>query len=118
MIDNMKTMVLASALVLAVAGAAPARETADAQAAKTPTAKELYASMCQACHGPDGKPPLKEMGFAGRKWKTKTVTEAVKTIREGVPGTAMLPFKGRLTEPQIAALAKYVRSLDKPVKKK
>ena len=110
MIRRMKTVILASILVMATSGPAAGQAAA---VAKGPTTKDLYGSMCQACHGPDGKAPIKEMGFVGRKWKTKTVAEAAKTIREGVPGTVMLPFKGRLTEQQIVALAKYVRSLDK-----
>ena len=39
-----------------------------------------------------------------------------KTITEGVPTTAMLPFKEQLTEAQIADLAAYVRSFDKSLK--
>ncbi|MDQ3068160.1 MAG: cytochrome c [Acidobacteriota bacterium] len=81
---------------------------------KAPTTKELYGSMCQACHGPDGKAPIKEMGFVGRTWKHgKTATDSARVIRDGVPKTVMMPFKGRLTEAQIAALAKHVRALDK-----
>ncbi|MEX2273092.1 MAG: cytochrome c [Vicinamibacterales bacterium] len=117
----MKTVVLAATCVLAaLAWNAPSvvgQARKPAQAPKGPTVKELYGSMCQACHGPDGKAPIKEMGFVGRKWKTKTVAEAAKTIREGVPGTAMLPFEGRLTAPQIAALAKHVRALDTTAKR-
>ena len=36
--------------------------------------------------------------------------EIAKTIREGVEGTAMQPFKDQLTKDQIEALAKYVRA--------
>jgi len=42
-------------------------------------------------------------------------------IAEGVPGSAMLPFKAQLTPEQTEALAAYVRSFDKslkPAKKK
>jgi len=119
----MRTFVIAAALALSatvfaggqVKKPAPA---AQAPAVKAPAVKELYGSLCQACHGVDGKAPIKEMGFAGRKWKTASVAASAKTIREGVPGTAMLPFEGRLTEPEIMALAKYVRSLDKKPAKK
>lgn len=121
MIVDMKNAALAAALAVALpllAAGQTKTPAAAAAAAKGPTVKELYATMCQACHGPDGKAPIKEMGFAGRAWKTKSVAASAKTIREGVPGTAMLPFKGRLTEQQIMALAKHVRSLDrKPAKK-
>jgi mono/diheme cytochrome c family protein len=36
----------------------------------------------------------------------------VKTIADGVPATAMMPFKGRLTPAEINALASRVRSFD------
>jgi cytochrome c553 len=37
-------------------------------------------------------------------------------IRNGVKGTAMLPFKSKLTDDQIVALAKHVRAFDKTLK--
>lgn len=106
--------VMKIAIVLALAFAAPGVVTAQT---KAPTVKELYGSMCQACHGPDGKSPIKDMSFVGRKWKHGTKTaDMIKVITDGVPGTAMLPFEGRLTEQQIRDLARYVRSLDKTLK--
>ena len=86
---------------------------------KTPSTKDLYETHCQMCHGADGKaPPVPEMGFVGRKWKTKTAAEAVQVITDGVPGTAMLPFDGKLTTAEIRALARYVRALDTPQARK
>lgn len=123
MIGRMKIpfATLLSAALIAGAAMTGAASPGSAQtakgSAKSPTPKELYVSNCQMCHGPDGKAAIPTMSFVGRKWKTKSQAEAVKTIREGVPGTVMLPFKGKLTEPQIAALARYVRSLDKPAPK-
>lgn len=118
MIEGMKNTGLAIALVLAVPALTAGQASKARPAPKAQAVKELYGSMCQACHGPDGKAPIKEMGFVGRVWRTKTLAASVKTIREGVPGTAMLPFKGRLTDAEILALAKHVRALDKkPVKK-
>ncbi len=119
----MRTFVVAAIVVLWVPALAGGQAKKPAAAAKAPAVtaakvKELYGSLCQACHGVDGKAPIKEMGFVGRKWKTTTVAASAKTIREGVPGTAMLPFEGRLTEPEIMALARYVRSLDKKPAKK
>jgi mono/diheme cytochrome c family protein len=115
----MKTIVLAIVLGLAVPAASAGQAKKRPVAPKPEAVKELYGSMCQACHGPDGKSPLAGMGFVGRKWKTRSAAESAKTIREGVPGTVMMPFRGKLTEPEIAALAKYVRSLDrKPAPKK
>ena len=123
MISDMRTIVLAGVLALSGPLLAGGQVKKPAQAAKAPAVtasavKELYGSLCQACHGVDGKAPIKEMGFVGRKWKTASLAASAKTIREGVPGTAMLPFEGRLTEQEIMALAKYVRSLDKKPAKK
>ena len=62
------------------------------------------------------------MAFVDRAWKHGTKTADIeKVITEGVPGTMMMPFKGRLTAEQIRDLARYVRSLDPklpPEKKK
>ena len=126
MIVGMKTTLLVAAVVGAVSGYAAAEPpplTVPTQATRpTEATTKLYASNCQACHGPDGKAPLKEMSFAGRAWKHGTKTaDMIKVITDGVPGTVMMPFKGRLTEEQIRDLARYVRALDKklpPEKKK
>jgi mono/diheme cytochrome c family protein len=83
-------------------------------------ALELYTANCQPCHGPDGVAPeaMKQQSFAGRgTWKHGSrPQDVVKTITEGVPGTPMLPFKGRLEPNEIAALASLVRSFDKTLK--
>jgi mono/diheme cytochrome c family protein len=115
----MQKFLLAGSFVLAVAvtvlSASP--QTGAAQSKKPDPTKDLYVANCQMCHGEDGRAPL-EMGFVGRKWKTKTAAEAVKIITNGVPGTAMLPFEGKLTKAEIMALARYVRALDTPAARK
>ncbi len=118
MIGCMKTTVIVAAVVAAVSGYAAAEPPPLTQAtAPTEATKKLYASTCQACHGPDGKSPMKEMAFVGREWQHGTKTsDMIKVITSGVPGTVMMPFKGRLTEQEIKDLARYVRSLDKTLK--
>ena len=116
MVKIVLTAPVAIVIAISVLSASPAPRTA--QATKKNPTKELYVSNCQMCHGPDGRAPLKDMSFVGRTWKTKTTAEAVKVITNGVPGTVMLPFDGRLTKEQITALAKYVRSLDTPAARK
>lgn len=121
MIDTMKTTLLLAAIVAAASGYAAAEPPPATQATKAAKPSEatvkLYASNCQACHGPDGKSPMPEMSFVGRKWKHGTKTgDMITVITNGVPGTVMMPFKGRLTEQQIKDLARYVRSLDKTLK--
>lgn len=98
-----------------VANASPQDPSPAAATAIDP--KPLYTKLCEPCHGRDGKAPTPDMGFIAREWKHGTSTaEIIKSITAGVPGTAMLPFKGKLKDPEIAALASYVRSLDKRLK--
>lgn len=101
-----------AAVTFAIAAAAAGGEPP--QKKKPPSTKDLYETHCQVCHGVDGRSPVAGMSFVGREWKTKTAAEAVKVITGGVPGTAMLPFEGKLDKGEIAALARYVRALDSP----
>ena len=108
----MQSLVLAGMLVSGLAQSKPAPIT-KAQSVV------LYNTHCQICHGAGGtgSPLMAGSAFAGRKWKHGTTSQAiVKTITNGVPQTAMLPFKGRLTPQEIAALATLVRSYDKKLK--
>ena len=63
------------------------------------TAEENYKATCQPCHMADGNAALKPMNFADGEWKHGTTPQALaKVIAEGVPGTAMMPFKTRFSE--------------------
>ena len=87
-------------------------------AAPSEATLELYRSKCQQCHMADGDSPIEPMNFTDGKWIHGSKPEAVaKVITEGVPATAMLPFKAQLTPDQIADLAAYVRSFDKSLKR-
>jgi mono/diheme cytochrome c family protein len=78
---------------------------------------DLYRSKCQPCHMADGNAPLEPMNFADGTWTHGSKPEEVaKVITEGVPTTAMVPFKAQLTAAEIADLAAYVRSFDKSLK--
>jgi mono/diheme cytochrome c family protein len=116
----MLKIALAGSLVLAVTVTilSASSQAGTALKKKPDPTRDLYVTNCQMCHGEDGRAPLKEMGFVGRKWKTKTAAEAAKIITNGVPGTAMLPFEGKLTKAQVMALARYVRALDTPAARK
>jgi mono/diheme cytochrome c family protein len=77
----------------------------------------LYKSKCSVCHAADGNSPLPNMSFADGVWKHgTTVKEMVNTISNGVPGTAMMPFKTQLSPEEIEGLARYVRKFDKNLK--
>jgi len=90
----------------------------DAQTAGTgKTAEENYKSTCQPCHMADGNAALEPMNFADGRWKHgPAASELAKVIANGVPGTAMMPFKTKFSEQEILELAKYVRHFDKKLK--
>ena len=86
-------------------------------AASGKTAEENYKATCQPCHMADGNAALKPMNFADGEWKHGTTPQALaKVITEGVPGTAMMPFKTRFSEKEILELARYVRKFDPKLK--
>jgi mono/diheme cytochrome c family protein len=98
-----------------LSAAAPAAGAGAAAPSKATV--ELYQSKCQPCHLADGNSPLPPLNFSDGKWTHGSKPEGVvKVITDGVPTTAMLPFKGQLTAAQIADLAAYVRSFDKSLK--
>jgi mono/diheme cytochrome c family protein len=100
-------------LSFGVAGPAFAQKTAKIDAA------EIYATNCQACHGPDGESPLQPLSFTDPEWKHGSrLQDIVKVIAEGVEQTPMLPFKDKLSKEEIAAVAKLVRSFDKSLQTK
>ena len=79
--------------------------------------EENYKATCQPCHMADGNAALKQMNFADGEWKHGTTPQALaKVIAEGVPGTAMMPFKARFSAQEILELAKYVRRFDPKLK--
>jgi mono/diheme cytochrome c family protein len=102
----------------AQASKAPAKQAgAGDTAAADAKAAETYKSKCSICHAMDGNSPLPNMSFADGVWKHgTTVKEMVNTISNGVPGTAMMPFKTQFTPEEIEALARHVRKFDKKLK--
>jgi mono/diheme cytochrome c family protein len=99
---------------LAAADAAPASKAYK----PTEAILEIYKVKCQACHMPDGNSPLEPLNFVDGTWKHgDSVKQIAGVISEGVPGSAMLPFKSQMTPAEVQALARYVRSFDKkPIK--
>lgn len=91
---------------------------AGAQPAGKVDAAELYKLKCQVCHMADGNSQMMpNMSFADGVWKNGSTVKAVATtIADGVPGTAMVAFKGQLSDAEITALARFVRKFDKKLK--
>ena len=98
-------VVLSVIFVLLVATCAYAQDDAAA----------LYKSKCQICHGPDGKGDT----VAGKKVGAKDLhsPEVVKMADTALfdlvkKGKEKMPaYDGKLTDDQIKALIKYIRSL-------
>jgi cbb3-type cytochrome c oxidase subunit III len=78
------------------------------------TARRLFEANCAQCHGPDGKgKPGHTPNFTSARWQARhSNQEIVAAITNGVKGTMMPPWKGKLTASQIRALAHFVRSLN------
>jgi len=115
-------MILAGVLATTVSmiGVASAQQKAPANAKPTAAqqkALENYQTICQPCHGAKGNSPMPTMSLVDRDWKQGTSTaEIAKTIAEGIPGTAMLPNKDKLSKEEILELAKLVRTFDPKLK--
>ena len=98
---------------LALAGAGCEKKTDAAQG------RELFASTCSRCHGPDGNggAALFDGGPSPRNFrdhafqKDRTDEQIKLTIMNG-KGTGMPAFGATFTEAQLYARVKHVRSLD------
>jgi mono/diheme cytochrome c family protein len=104
------------ALVMSLS-AASAATAQDKPAAGKVDAAEIYKTKCQVCHSADGNSPMPNMSFADGVWRHgSTIKEVTNTITNGVPATAMMPFKTQLSPAEIAAMARFVRKFDKKLK--
>ncbi|HTN54257.1 MAG TPA: cytochrome c [Anaeromyxobacter sp.] len=82
-----------------------------ATAARAEDAAALFQSKCKVCHGADGKGTPAGLKMGAKDLTTLKITEEemVKDITNGEG--KMLGFKGKLTDDQIKAVVKYVKSL-------
>jgi len=104
----MKVPKLIALLTILILGAATCVYAQDDVAA-------LYKSKCQVCHGPDGKgdtPAGKKVGvkdFHSPEVAKMPDTELFEITRKGKD--KMPSYDKKLTDDQIKALVKYIRSL-------
>jgi mono/diheme cytochrome c family protein len=106
----------AAAVAMVAALGVPQRLSAQGASAAVDAAA-LYKTKCAACHLANGAPKTASMNFADGTWRHgSSVSQVADVIRNGVKGTAMLPFKSKLTEEQILALTRHVRAFDKTLK--
>lgn len=85
-----------------------------ARPAMADDAEALYKSKCQVCHGADGKgsaggQKLGTHDFHSPEVAKESDAELIKITKEGKG--KMPKFDGKLTDDQIRALIKYIRSL-------
>ncbi len=94
----MKQLFVALAVVF-TAGTALAQE-----------APQLYQQKCAACHGKDGKGTAVGLKMGAKDFATANLSEAemTKVITDGK--NKMPAFKGKLTDAQIQAIAKYIKN--------
>lgn len=92
------------------------------------TGRDIFFKHCRACHGDkgDGKtfaanvlnPPPKNFTSENSKQEL-TEDRMILSVTEGRRGTAMMPWKSRLTQQEIHAVVLYIRKslmqLDSPV---
>ncbi|MCA9718028.1 MAG: cytochrome c [Myxococcales bacterium] len=74
--------------------------------------KPIYMSKCKSCHGADGEAKTsmgEKLGIPPLKKTPKS--KISKIISNGVAGTKMKAFKGKLTDDEIAAVTAFVKSL-------
>lgn len=101
---------IALGLLLAASGALA---SASAQAAD---GSAIFAANCKKCHGATGVPsaPIKKMfpkipTFDASFFATRSDADLARRITEGKD--QMKPFRDTLTADEIAAVAKYIRTL-------
>jgi mono/diheme cytochrome c family protein len=83
--------------------------------------KAVYEKSCVACHGPQGKgdgptgkvlvPPAAD--FTSAASRKKSDVDLLKIIENGKPPTAMIAWKGQLSEQDIQHVLAYVKTLRK-----
>ncbi len=83
--------------------------------------KIIYERSCMACHGPQGKgdgptgkvlvPPAAD--FTSAASKKKSDADLLKIIENGKPPTAMVAWKGLLSDQDIQHVLAYVKTLRK-----
>jgi mono/diheme cytochrome c family protein len=80
-------------------------------------ARKLYQTTCSVCHGDDGNAATWASNSLNPKPKNFTDPEVISTlsrarmiisVSNGLPGTAMQPFKHQLSDVQIAGIVDYI----------
>ena len=83
------------------------------------TGRKIYAETCQVCHGERGdgqtfvanalNPPPRNFTAETSK-KELTRARMMKSVANGRPGTAMMPWKNNLSAEEISATVAFIRN--------
>jgi mono/diheme cytochrome c family protein len=77
---------------------------------------KVYAANCSQCHGPTGAgdgSAVVELRVAPTNFRAQrpSLAQSLKALRNGIEGTQMAPWTGRLQEAELSAVAYYIRTL-------
>jgi cytochrome c oxidase cbb3-type subunit III len=73
--------------------------------------KQVYATRCASCHADDGRGLIGPNLTDNFQMHGATRMDILKTVRIGVPGTAMLPWSEQLGSTDVIAVTAYLVSL-------
>jgi cytochrome c oxidase subunit 2 len=72
--------------------------------------KQVYGSICAACHGPNGEGIGPFPKIAGSKVATGPLPGHLSIVLKGKPGTAMQAFGAQLNDADLAAVITFQRN--------
>jgi cbb3-type cytochrome oxidase cytochrome c subunit len=92
-----------------------ARPEPDIPASTLELGRTVYKDRCAQCHGENGGgdgSAAKEQRIAPADFRTgrPSIAASLSAVRDGVPGTPMAPWSGKLSEAEVSAVAYYVRT--------
>jgi len=95
-----------------------------AQNTEPGSGESVYKEECKSCHGLNGVPPARERAkykklrtFGDSGFVVNLSVDSIVTILEKGIDKNMKPFKDKLSEPEMRAVAAYTKELAEKVKK-
>jgi mono/diheme cytochrome c family protein len=76
--------------------------------------RELFMAKCKSCHGDDGKgntPFGQKIGIVSLVGSGRSHAQIRSITANGVPGTKMKPYQGKLTDKELDDVAAFVKAL-------